>query len=1354
MTEPLNDNSSFGERCNLVETLFDRMPMGIAIFDRDYRLRRCNPTWAGFIERYGPPSAKPALPGTDYSDLAPGAESTVYPLFERILQGETIKQESLRMDTGDKVSYWDLVLAPLVDDGEVSGILNVMIDASERVRAQQELEQHRDRLEEMVNQRTAELRSTNQELAREQSFSSAVLDTAGALVVVLDCEGRIVRFNQACEEITGWDADEVLGKPFWDLFLLEEQAEPVKAVFREVSEGRFPNENENYWLTKSGERRLISWSNTALLDNDGAVEYVIATGIDVTQQRHAERELRQTYDRLEQQVEERTAELRRRVAFENLVSNISTDFINRASEDIDAGINQALEAVGKFMNVDRSYVFLYSRDRRTMDNTHEWCARGIKPQLERMKHVRVESLEWSNKILMRGDVLHIPSVANLPPEASSEQAIFEAQGNRSMVAVPLVYQGETIGLVGFDAVREKRSWPDESIKLLKMLAAILVNAMERKRAQAIQEEQRQFLELLATGMDFSETLHTLVSIIEEQWPGMHGLVLLLDEDGQHLHRGAAVSLPESYVESIEGLEIGPMVGSCGTASYLGERVVVEDIAEDPRWDGLRDLALEHGLRACWSEPVFSSEGDVVGTFAMYYRHPRAPSAAELEAIEVGAHLASVAIERKRADEALRESERRLSTLISNLPGMAYRSRNDAEWTMEFISQGSLELTGYRPEELIGNRTISYEELIHPDDRENVRQDVQAALSEGRPFEITYRLITPEGKRWVWERGRGVYSPQGRLEALEGFITDITERVTARRNLEQRVAERTHELSTLLDVSHNVASTLELEPLLGLILKQLKPVVDYDAASVMVLEEEELRLLAYRGPIPQEEALQIRFDVEEAGVNQAVLERLEPVLIPDVRGDGELAVSFRATAGDELDTTFDYIRSWLGVPLIVKDKIVGMLALDHSEPDYYTPHRAELAQAFAAQAAAAMENARLYEAEQERLEESERRRQVAEGLRDVLAVLNTDQALEDVLTTIVEQACRLLRSQAGVVYQLSSDTKSIDIGAACGMPDGFVDIGPLPHIDTEPNRATMNKQPFAVSNLQARLRDPAAEDLKMDPRVRSWAEMVDQRFGSYLSVPIVVRDEVYGAMSFFYERSREFSPEEMSLAMTLADQSALAIENARLRVQAERSAAAAERSRLARDLHDAVTQTLFSSSLIADVLPRIWEKSPEQGMERLQELRELTRGALAEMRTLLLELRPSALTDADMTELLRQLAESITGRARVPVDVNIEGDCDLPVDVKVALYRIAQESLNNVAKHAGATHATVLMYCGSEVSLEIVDDGLGFDVDSIPPDSLGLGIMRERAKEIDAELSVDSEIGEGTRVHVQWTTGAG
>ncbi len=1184
-------------RLDGIVTLFDHLPIGIAIFGRDLRLRRCNGAWAAFMERYSPASDGLAVPGIHYGDLAPGSDGALHALFRRALAGESARQETLRLESGEEVSFWDVLVAPIIDDGVVSGLVNVTIDATDRV--------------------------------------------------------------------------------------------------------------------------------------------------------EAKRQLRQIHARLEREVATRTGELKRRLAFENLVSTISADFINRAPVEIDEGIHDALQAVGEFMGVDRSYLFLYSADKRTLYNTHEWCAPGITPQIGLMQDVSVAEIPWSNELLMEGQPLHIPSVAELPAEARVDRLLFEAQGNQSLVAVPLSYRGETIGLVGFDAVRAQRTWTEESINLLQMLATILVNALSRKRAQAIQDGQRQFLELLASGGEFHETLETLVTIIEGQWPGMQGLVLLLDKEGKHLHLGAAVSLPEDYLSSIEGLEIGPLVGSCGTASYLGERVIVEDIGEDPRWEGLRDLALEHGLRACWSEPVFSPQGETVGTFAMYYRHPRSPTEAEIRTIELGAHLAGVAIERKRADEALKESERMLSTLISNLPGMAYRGRRDWERTMEFVSHGSIELTGYHPEELIGNQRVAYGDLIHPDDRQEMWEHVQSALMEHRPFEITYRIVTQRGERWVSERGQGVYSPQGVLEALEGFVSDITERVAARRHLEQRVAERTHELATLLEVSHNVASTLELQPLLGLILDQLGSVVGYDAASVMVLEEDQLKIAAYRGPIPVEEALDIRFAMAEAGVNRSVIEQGEPVLIPDVRGDGELAAAFRETAGEELETTFGYIRSWMGVPLIIKEQPIGMLAIDHSEPDYYTQERAELAQAFASQAATAMENARLYEAEQERLEESERRREVAEGLRDILAVLNTDRPLMELLETIVGQACRLLRSQAGVIYSIDIEEGTYRAEATCHMPDEFEGIGPMPLIDTEPNRATLERRPFAVSDIQARMRRVDPIELARHPSLESWVILVGDHFQSSLSVPIVIRDEVYGDLSLLYGECRDFSDEEIGLATTLADQAALAIENARLRVEVERSAAAAERSRLARDLHDAVTQTLFSASLIADVLPRLWEKSPEQGRQRLEELRELTRGALAEMRTLLLELRPAALTDTEMTELLRQLAESITGRARVPVDVQITGDCQLPVEVKVALYRIAQESLNNVAKHAGASQATVRLRCEADVTLEIRDDGTGFNVDAVPPESLGLGIMRERAKDIAADLSVTSSVEDGTHVEVTW-----
>jgi signal transduction histidine kinase len=196
----------------------------------------------------------------------------------------------------------------------------------------------------------------------------------------------------------------------------------------------------------------------------------------------------------------------------------------------------------------------------------------------------------------------------------------------------------------------------------------------------------------------------------------------------------------------------------------------------------------------------------------------------------------------------------------------------------------------------------------------------------------------------------------------------------------------------------------------------------------------------------------------------------------------------------------------------------------------------------------------------------------------------------------------------------------------------------------------------------------------------------------------------------------------------------------------------ERQRLARDLHDAVSQTLFSASLIAEVLPRLWERNRDEGRRRLEEVRQLTRGALAEMRTLLLELRPSALIEAEFGDLLRQLAESTIGRARVPVTLELEGEpsCSLPPDVKVVMYRVAQESLNNIAKHAEASQVTVSLRCQAErVELRISDDGRGFDLESVPTESLGLGIMRERVEAIGAELTIESEVGQGTVITVVW-----
>jgi len=206
----------------------------------------------------------------------------------------------------------------------------------------------------------------------------------------------------------------------------------------------------------------------------------------------------------------------------------------------------------------------------------------------------------------------------------------------------------------------------------------------------------------------------------------------------------------------------------------------------------------------------------------------------------------------------------------------------------------------------------------------------------------------------------------------------------------------------------------------------------------------------------------------------------------------------------------------------------------------------------------------------------------------------------------------------------------------------------------------------------------------------------------------------------------------------------------LAVKAAEDAVTAERTRLARDLHDAVTQTLFASSLIAEVLPELWAMDVNEAMKSTEELRQLTRGALAEMRTLLLELRPAALTQSKLSELIRQLCEALIGRARLPITLTVEGDRPLPPEVQIAFYRIAQESLNNIFKYARATQVNVgLFLTPVGVRLGICDNGVGFDMSKQKSTSLGMRIMHERAEGIGANLLISSKPGEGACVDVEW-----
>jgi signal transduction histidine kinase len=237
-----------------------------------------------------------------------------------------------------------------------------------------------------------------------------------------------------------------------------------------------------------------------------------------------------------------------------------------------------------------------------------------------------------------------------------------------------------------------------------------------------------------------------------------------------------------------------------------------------------------------------------------------------------------------------------------------------------------------------------------------------------------------------------------------------------------------------------------------------------------------------------------------------------------------------------------------------------------------------------------------------------------------------------------------------------------------------------------------------------------------------------------------------------ESEQELLDYRVNLEAMVEDRTAQLVEaQEQLVLQAEAQATVAERSRLARDLHDVVTQLLFSINLVAGSLPRLWRSDPEMAERSTNELQRLTRGALAEMRTLLRELRPHTISETDLGTLVAQLTDGLAARHDIPADVHTDVNGDLPSDVHLALYRIAQEAMNNVAKHANASSLVVdLTSSNGRVHLSVTDDGYGFEVAEVSSDHMGLVIMQERASEIGADLAVTSEPDAGTTVDVTWS----
>ena len=304
--------------------------------------------------------------------------------------------------------------------------------------------------------------------------------------------------------------------------------------------------------------------------------------------------------------------------------------------------------------------------------------------------------------------------------------------------------------------------------------------------------------MVSRGDSLAEILDSLCRFVEGQAGGVLASISLLD--GDRLRRGAAPSLPKAFTDAINGAAIGPSAGSCGTAAYRGEPVIVEDIATDPLWSAYRDLALSHSLRACWSIPV-SPQGQVIATFAMYHHEPRRPTSRDREMIDQITNLAGVAIQRKLAQEKLQRSEAYLAEAqkLTHTGSWAWDVRNQR---VLYCSEEMFRIFGLDPLQSLPTRK-SFRQRVHPEDRDWVDKRFERSLREKVDSFDEYRVLLPDGTvKHINSSGHPILDEDGEIIEFIATAVDVTERKRA--ELERRrlasLVEQAGDLMAISDLS--------------------------------------------------------------------------------------------------------------------------------------------------------------------------------------------------------------------------------------------------------------------------------------------------------------------------------------------------------------------------------------------------------------------------------------------------------------------------------------------------------------------------------------------------------------------------
>ncbi len=661
-------------------------------------------------------------------------------------------------------------------------------------------------------------------------------------------------------------------------------------------------------------------------------------------------------------------------------------------------------------------------------------------------------------------------------------------------------------------------------------------------------------------------------------------------------------------------------------------------------------------------------------------------------------------ELREREKQLRGLQKLNEEIVQNAPiGII---RIDKELRITYANPKMVKILGFKGEDqlpTLGQRVTDLPSTISDGSVKSLTE----RLRSGEQVKEVVPFTSPYGKESVLSViGVPLFNETGVFDGAVVLIQNVTKRVKAR-----------EELRSLYHISTQMMSTLDLQERLDTIAAEAAKLVNAQRASIVEITDQ--GDIVYRATYGHslEAARQRQYKVTGMSIEQVLARSVEPVLVVDAQSDPHVILK---EAAKEQDVT-----SFIRVPLRVGEKIIGFLSVSNKTRGKFSEGDLSLVSTMAGQAAIAIENSRLYEESKQGLAE-------LRVVHDIGLKINSSLELQQVLDFIVQGAASLLNAEKvavlmvegeEIVYQAVYGFSPTSTRIRFKLGEGYI------------GRVVLTGEPAVVP------------DAPNDPRVSP--EIVErENLRSFIHLPLKIKNKIVGILNINNKRKGNFGLKDLELASILTHQAAIAIENAQLYSQAQELAALEERVRMARDLHDSISQPLFSLILNSEVAARQLEQDPSRAKEQLLKVRQIAEQARRDLRSLISKLSPLTPETKGLENSLKNYIESIETftEGRTEVKFDLEGTQRLPPPVQETLCRVAQEALNNVAKHSQASLVTVkIKQMPGEVELEVRDNGVGFK----PGQGKGRGLpsIRERVDKAGGSLRTYSRPGVGTIITV-------